>query len=244
MCSNTWHHFLCGIKIEHQEWWNVTGILVSWQLYIHQSLIRCAIESMIWALGTQKIIHPFSSLRTPSDHITSPESYAEPRSPISQFKGPRPLGATTLAETNNLQIGCMCVLKPPQMICLYNVQLSDLLNKRGQKGQVIRSPLGREVTTYMVKNSPCLFFYSLNHNVYWPFNNRQNCPAEVSQNKQLGGVNKEWTVSADSIVYLHKLVCIRNTKGIMLTRCKHTHKISAKHNWQAVVLHRVLILRT
>ncbi len=119
MCSNTWHHFLCGIKIEHQERGNVTGILVSWQLYIHQSLIRCAIESMIWALRTQTIIHPFSSLRTPSDHITSPESNAEPRSPISQFKGPRPLGATTLAETNNLQIGCMCVLKPPQMICLH-----------------------------------------------------------------------------------------------------------------------------
>lgn len=148
-----------------------------------RSLIRCAIESMICALGTQKIIHPFSSLRNPSDHITSPESNAEPRSLISQFKGPRPLGATTLTEKKNLEIGCMGVLKPPRMICLYNVQLSDLLNKRGQKGQAVRSPLGREVTTYMVKNSPRLFFYSLNHNVCGPFNSKQNCPAEVSQNK-------------------------------------------------------------
>lgn len=121
---------------------------------------------MIYALGTQKIIRPFSSLRTPSDHITSPVSNAEPRSPISQFKGPGPLGATALAETNNLEIGCMGVLKPPQMFCLYYVQLSGLLNKRGQKGQAVRSPLGRKVTTYMEKNIPCLFFYSLNHNVY------------------------------------------------------------------------------
>ncbi len=183
MCSNTWFFFCVVSKNQNCEmslvfcWFPDRSISI-------RSLIRCGIESMICALGTQ------NPLSTPSLHSALHLTTSHPpRATLSlglrflNLKGPRPLGATALAETNNLEIGCTGVLKHPQMICLYNVQLSDLLNKRGQKGQAARSPLGREVTTYMEKNSPRLFLYSLNHNVYWSFNNKQNWPAEVSQNK-------------------------------------------------------------
>lgn len=59
--------------------------------------------------GTQKIICPISLLRI--NRVTSPESNAEARAPVSQFKGPRrPLGATAVVETNNLDIVCTSVL--------------------------------------------------------------------------------------------------------------------------------------
>lgn len=130
------------------------------------------------------------------------------------------------------------------MICLYNVQLSDFLNKRGQKGQAFRNPLGREVTMYMAQNSPCLFFYSLSHNVYWSFNNKQSWLDEVWQQVIRGSV-QDWIASADSVVYLHMLsVCcfsIWYTKGFMPTRYqrKHTHKISANNNLHGTIPHLV-----
>jgi len=53
--------------------------------------------------GTQKIICPISSLRI--NRVTSPEA----QTPVSHFKGPRPLGATVVVETNNLGIVCTSV---------------------------------------------------------------------------------------------------------------------------------------